>query len=402
VGTRLAVEVGSVAHGGHCVARHEGQVIFVRHALPGEQVEVVVTEVGPKNRYLRADAVRVISPSPNRVQPRCPASGPGGCGGCDWQHVSLPAQRQLKTEVVREQMRRLGGVATDVEVEPVPGERDGLGWRTRVRYSVTPDGGPGFRRHRSHEVQAVTTCLLAHPRVAAIDVADYVRPGVAEVSVRTGTGSGSAAVAVLVDGRPANASVGRIEEVAAGRTWQVSEDGFWQVHPGAADLLVDVVASVLEPAPGEHAVDLYSGVGLFAAAMADRLGPGGRVDAVESSASAMADAQVNLSDLATVHLHHARVERFLATTRLRRCDLVVLDPPRAGAGRTVVSRLAALTPRAIGYVACDPAGLARDVAILAEQGYRLEGLRAFDLFPMTQHVECVAWFGRDREDRLIS
>ena len=303
---------------------------------------MVVTEVGPKGRYLRADAGRVISPSPDRVQPPCSASGAGGCGGCDWQHVTLAAQRRLKTEVVREQMQRLAGVTTQVVVEPVPGERDGLGWRTRVRYSVTPDGGPGFRRHRSHEVQAVTTCLLAHPRVAAVDVTDYVRPGVAEVSVRTG--SESDAVAVLVDGRPAQASVARIAEVAAGRTWQVSEDGFWQVHPGAADLLVDVVLSALQPAPGEHAVDLFSGVGLFAAALADRLGPGGRVDAVESSASAVADAEVNLADLATVHLHQARVERFLATTRLRRCDLVVLDPPRAGAGRTVVSRLAALAP----------------------------------------------------------
>jgi tRNA/tmRNA/rRNA uracil-C5-methylase (TrmA/RlmC/RlmD family) len=375
------------------VARHEGQVIFVRHALPGERVDVVVTEIGPKSRFLRADAVQVHVAAPDRVAPPCPASGPGGCGGCDWQHVALPAQRALKTAVVREQLQRLAGVTSDVEVEAVPGERDGLGWRTRVRYAVTPDGGPGFRRHRSHEVQPVTTCRLAHPRVAAVDVTDYVRPGVAEVSVRTG--SASDAVAVLVDGRPAHASVTRLAELAAGRRWQVSDDGFWQVHPGAADLLVDTVLAALQPALGEHALDLYSGVGLFSAALAQRMGPGGRVDAVESAESAVADAEVNLADLPTVHLHQARVERFLATTGLRHCDLVVLDPPRAGAGLKVVSRLARLSPRAIGYVACDPAGLARDVAILAELGYHLEGLRAFDLFPMTQHVECVAWFGRD-------
>jgi len=390
VGDRLEVTVGAVAHGGHCVARHERQVLFVRHALPGERVEVEITEVGPKQRYLRADVVAVVEASVDRVTPPCPFSGPGACGGCDWQHVELAAQRALKATVVAEQLLRLGKVVVDVTVEPVPGEVDGLGWRTRIRYAVDAVGHPGLRRHRSHEVQPVTSCALAHPLVAAVDPAAYVGAGVAEVEVRASLATNS--VQVLVDGAPVGPDAEVLVESAGGRRWQVSADGFWQVHPGAADLLVGAVLAALEPAPGEHALDLYSGVGLFAAPLAERVGPGGRVDAVESATSAARDAVANLGDVATVHLHHARVDRFLARTSLRRCDLIVLDPPRAGAGADVVARMARLRPRAIAYVACDPASLGRDVAALADSGYRLVGVRAFDLFPMTHHVECVAWF----------
>jgi tRNA/tmRNA/rRNA uracil-C5-methylase (TrmA/RlmC/RlmD family) len=191
-------------------------------------------------------------------------------------------------------------------------------------------------------------------------------------------------------------------ELAAGRRWQVTGDGFWQVHPGAADLLVHALVTALQPRTGDHVVDLYSGVGLYAGAFADLVGPGGRVDAVETAAGAAQDAAENLGELPTVHLHHARVDRFLARTSLRRCDLVVLDPPRSGAGADVVAAIVRLAPRVIGYVACDPASLARDVATLAAAGYRLSGLRAFDLFPMTHHVECLAWFQADGDDILIS
>ncbi len=400
MGDRLVVDVGPVAHGGHCVARHEGQVLFVRHTLPGERVEVVVTDVGPKARYLRADAIEVLSASGDRVAPPCPFSGPGACGGCDWQHVDLAAQRRLKADVVREQLRRLADLDLDVTVEPVPGEVDGLGWRTRVRYAVDAQGAVGLRRHRSHDVQPVAACALAHPLVAAVDPRQFVREGVTEVEVRAGAVTGD--VRVLANGVPEGPEGSATHEVAAGRRWQVTADGFWQVHPGAADLLVDAVVTALRPRLGDHVIDLYSGVGLFAGAFADLLGPGGRVDAVETATRAADDAAANLGDLATVHLHHARVDRFLARTSLRRCDLVVLDPPRSGAGAEVVAKVVRLRPRGIGYVACDPASLARDVATLAAAGYRLSGLRAFDLFPMTHHVECLAWFQPDSDDILIS
>jgi tRNA/tmRNA/rRNA uracil-C5-methylase (TrmA/RlmC/RlmD family) len=194
-------------------------------------------------------------------------------------------------------------------------------------------------------------------------------------------------VAVVADGTPIG--VRRVHERAVGRDWRVSGDGFWQVHPGAAETLAAAVLEALAPRAGEHALDLYSGVGLFAGALAGPLGPGGRVDAVEASLVAVRDARRNLHDLPAVHLHQAAVDVWLGTGRVRRADLVVLDPPRAGAGAAVVRRLIGLRPRAIAYVACDPAPFARDVRTFRDAGWELTRLRAFDCFPMTHHVECV-------------
>ena len=392
VGMILELEVGAVAHGGHCVARHEGRVVFVRHALPGERVRALVTEGAAGARFLRADAVEIVVASPERVQPPCEHAVAGGCGGCDFQHASLPAQRGLKAAVVREQMVRLGGLdPREVEalvVEPVAGDVDGLAWRTRLRFAVDAGGRPGLRRHRSHDLVTVARCPIAHPTVndPIEGVLSRTWPGVRELSVAVSTPAGE--MVVLADGMPVGR--GRLTERAAGRDWRVSGAVFWQVHPGAALVLVDAVRDALAPAPGEHLLDLYSGVGLFAGALAAGLGEAGRVHAVESDLAAVKDARRNLHDLPSVRLVHAPVRPWLASREVTACDLVVLDPPRTGAGRAVVQSVAALGPRSVAYVACDPASLARDVATFEALGYHLAGLRAFDLFPMTHHVECVA------------
>lgn len=378
----------AVAHGGHCVARHEGRVVFVRHALPGERVIAEVSEGAPGDRYWRADAVEVLDASPDRVEPPCPYAGPGRCGGCDWQHAALAVQRLLKGDVVAEQLRRLAGIERSVEVEPVPGDHGGLDWRTRVRYAVDQAGRVGLRRHRSHEVVAVDRCRIAHPAIAQ----PAVLPG-DRVPGRDVTAVVSAGGAVLVDGRGRTGG-SNAREVAAGRDWRVSAGGFWQVHPGLADVLVDAVLDALAPQPGERALDLYSGVGLFAGALADRVGADGQIVAVESNARAVADARRNLHAVSSVRLVTGRVEQELPRLDLDGVDVVVLDPPRTGAGRRVVAALAALQPRALAYVACDPAALARDVAVFAGHGYGLTALRAFDAFPMTHHVECVALLRR--------
>ena len=387
----LTLVVGAVAHGGHCVARHEGRVVFVRHALPGETVKAVITSFGPKGRYVRADAVDVIVASPSRVTPPCRYAG--RCGGCDWQHAEIGYQRQLKADVVKEQLRRLGGIEMDVTVEPVESltsddlEARGLHWRTRVAFSVDESGELGFRRYRSHEVLAVDECLIAHPLVTeAVSNTPTFPPG-ERVEVAASVTSGETSVTFGKE------RATTLHERAASREWQVT-GGFWQVHPGAADALVGAVQDLLQPATGEHVLDLYSGVGLFAGPIADAVGVGGRVDAVESAGQAVRDARVNIGESPQVHLHQLDVMRFLKETKLRRCDAVVLDPPRAGAGRGVLERVTRLSPRAICYVACDPASLGRDVAVLAGWGYSLAQVRVFDLFPMTHHVECVALFER--------
>lgn len=381
-GGLLELEVGAVAHGGSCVARHEGMVVFVRHALPGERVRARVTE--RSKRFLRADCVEVLRGAPERVTPPCPYAG--RCGGCDWQHASLPAQRALKAAVVAEQLRRLAGVDVDVDVEEVPGAPDGLGWRTRVTYSVDAEGRAGFLAHRSHEVVPVDRCVIAHPGVNALDVPGRRWPGARRVEAAVSATSGESH---LTTG-PGAVAPGGVHESAAGRTWWVSGGGFWQVHPGAGDALVGAVVAALEPAQGESALDLYAGAGLFSGALAERLGPGGRVTAVESDRVAVRDARANLADLPTVRVHRGDVGAALRRLRLRRADLVVLDPPRRGAGREVVELLSRIRVRRLAYVACDPAALGRDVGYLRERGWRLAGLRAFDLFPMTHHVECVA------------
>lgn len=346
MGERFTVEVGPVAHGGHCVARvPDGdalRVVFVRHSIPGETVELVVTEGSDGDRFWRGDAVAVLTPSPDRVTPPCPYAGPDACGGCDFQHVAVPTQRDLKASVVSEQLARLAKLDLDVVVEQVVGDEHGLHWRTRQRYVPLPDGQRGMRKHRSHDVVPVDECLIeAH------------EPATHEV---------------------------------LGRAFSVAPHGFWQVHPGAATVLVETVLEFLDPQPGEAVLDLYSGVGLFAAFLAERTGA--RVVAVEGDRDAARHARGNLgsdSEVAT-----GAVDQVLTSAYDEPFDLVVLDPPREGAKRKVVEQVVDRAPRAVAYVACDPAALARDVAIFAEHGYAVQRLRAFDLFPMTHHVECVA------------
>ncbi|WP_293773041.1 class I SAM-dependent RNA methyltransferase [Sporichthya sp.] len=414
MGTEYEVEVGVVAHGGICVARHEGRVIFVRHALPGERVRARVTEGMPGDRFLRADAIEVLTPSPDRVEPPCRYAGPGRCGGCDWQHATLAAQRKLKAAVLAEQLRRLAHLDLDPVVEAVPGAEDGSGWRTRVRFAVDRAGRLGLRKSRSHEVVTITECFIAHPAVNGSGVLEAIWSETAEVAV-TAAGSGERAVLIRPSGPPAHgraarprmdplldtdvelmpdvpagvSATERVVERVGGRVYAVPAGGFWQVHPAAASTLTEAVAEALVPRPGEALLDLYAGSGLFAGVLAATVAPGGTVVAVEGDAAAVAAARDNLDGMPGVTVIADRVDHALAVG-VGPADLVVLDPPRTGAGRVVVEAIAALRPRRVVYVACDPAALARDIAIFAETGYALSGLRAFDLFPHTHHLEAVA------------
>jgi tRNA/tmRNA/rRNA uracil-C5-methylase (TrmA/RlmC/RlmD family) len=388
VGERYVVDVDRAAHGGHCVARHEGVVVFVRHTLPGERVLVEVTEGDDRSKFLRADAVEVLSRAPGRVDAACRFSGPGACGGCDFQHVALPAQREIKAFVVQEQLQRLAGLEVAVTVEAVPGDADGLSWRTRLQYAVDSEGRPGLRKHRSHDVVPVDICPIGHPDLP--DVTSQIWPDAEWVEAIVSGSDEKLRLVSTGDGLFADGPQ-VLHERAAGRSWQVTGSGFWQVHPGAVDTLVSAVLAGLAPRSGESAADLYSGVGVFSAALAERVGPTGSVVGVESDPVAVHDAEQNLADLREVTTLTDRVDRALRRGTLgAHRDLVVLDPPRSGAKRSVVDAMVGLRPRAVAYVACDPAALARDVAIFGEQGYGLTSLSAFDIFPMTHHVECVA------------
>ena len=446
----LELAVSDVAHGGWCVAREPGgRVVFVRHALPGERVRARVTDTTAK--FARAEAVEILQASPDRIEPPCPHARPDGCGGCDWQHATPQAQRRLKAEVVRQQLRRIAGLDRELTVEPLPGDTDGLGWRTRVRLSVGPGGAAGLLKHRSHEVVAVGACPLAHPLVPVTGITGqrWQQVSALEVTVSPGTGERAAIVTPPASGRRASGGRARppthpasfahpapsmspadraatmldglaatvlaagrggrltplrgrgyLHQSAAGRTWRVGAGTFWQVHPGAADALTGAVLDMLRPVPGDVALDLFCGAGLFAGVLAEAVGPGGAVIGVESDRGAVRDARHNLRRLPWARIHHGDAATVLAREAgpagggWREAGLAVLDPPRAGAGRAVIERL--LGPgkgsrlRRVAYVSCDPATLARDIAVFGELGWRLAGLRAFDAFPMTHHVECVA------------
>jgi len=328
-------------------------VVFVRHALPEERVVVEITEVD--KTFLRGDAVEVLEASADRVPAPCPLAHPGGCGGCDFQHVSLPAQRRLKAVVVEEQLQRLAGIERSVTVAAV---EPTLRWRTRMQYVALPGGRRGLRKHRSHDVVEVDDCLIAAP--------------------------GSDDRQELVT------------EHVLGHDFAVAGGGFWQVHPEAPRVLVETVLEMLAPRAAERALDLYAGVGLFSAFLAEAVGPEGHVTGVEGDRRAVELAGENLSAYSWAEVRRAPVER-LDWVRLPGADVVVLDPPRVGAKRKVVDAIAGTGPRAVAYVACDPAALARDLAYFRDAGYRLSDLRAFDLFPMTHHVECVALLVRSAD-----
>jgi len=417
----LELEVGAIAAGGGCVARApDGKVVFVRHSLPGEQVRARVTS--STSSYLRADAVEILSPSPDRVEPPCPHAGPGRCGGCDFQHVEIGAQRRLKAFRIAEQLERLAGTDLAVEVEPVPGDTAGLGYRSRVRVAVDGRGAVGFRRHRSHRIEYVHECPIASPAVTATGALSILWPGTTELEVATGTDPAEAVVSVTPRGRAAprlpdigtgvvvggkvRRPPGAVHAVVGGRSYRISPGVFWQVHTGAATALLDAVLDFIGPCQGAAVADLYAGAGLFSVPLADAVGPSGSVLAVERDRRACADARHNGATFPKLRVLEGEVTPALVESALGRPDIVVLDPSREGAGTGVMRALAARRPavRTVIYVSCDPSSFGRDSRVLLDEGWRLRGLRAFDIFPMTEHVELVAALGppADRREELAN
>jgi tRNA/tmRNA/rRNA uracil-C5-methylase (TrmA/RlmC/RlmD family) len=396
VGREWTVDVGPVAHGGHCVARHEGQVVFVRHTLPGERVVARVTEGRVGDSFVRADAVSVLEPAPGRVEPPCRYAGPGLCGGCDFQHASLQTQRQLKADVVREQFARLAGLDVDVSVQPVPGDEEGLRWRTRVEFAVDDLGRPGLRAHRSRTVVPLEDCLIATRGVVESGVLDTDWPGVESVDVIDAAHPDEPVLVPLPAAQGSDAAGGLVGELVRERDWVgeyvVSARGFWQVHPGAASTFLGRVVDLLGAGPGDLVADLYAGSGLFTMRLAELVAPTGSVLGVEGEARAVENGIRNSEGLEGVEWRANRVDRELRSLVAQgvRADLVVLDPPRTGAGKEVMGLVAQLRPRRVVYVACDPAALARDVRVAGERGYAMVSLEAWDAFPMTHHVECIA------------
>ncbi|MGR2753931.1 class I SAM-dependent RNA methyltransferase [Agromyces arachidis] len=427
-GPVLDLEVERIAHGGVAVAHHEGRVVFVADAIPGELVRAQVVDAG-RERFWRAETVEVLRASSDRREHVWPEASVDRAperraGGAEFGHIRMARQRELKAEVLRDALARFGGVPAEPVVEPVDGAlapgvdaEAGTGWRTRVRLHVAPDGTVGPYASRSHTVVPVAALPLAVPELAEIAPLDRRFPGASRIDLIAPSDGGAEFVvreahprerggsrstprsADPDDPRAADRPV--VAEVVGARRFVVDRDGFWQVHRGAAATLTLAVQQAIDPErfdPSADNHDLYGGVGLLAAAVGDRFGAAVRITTVEADARATLHAGENLADWVGARAVTARVDRYLhgfaASTDAARRGLagatVVLDPPRSGAGREVVDRLAGLAPAQVVYVACDPVALARDVGLFRERGYELELVRAFDLFPNTHHVEAVA------------
>jgi len=389
----LTLTVGAPANGGSCVARHDGRVVFVRYALPGERVRVRVT--ADRGSYWHAEAIEVIEPSDDRTASLCPIAGVDGSGCCDLAFVDPAAARALKAEVVSNQLARLGSYEWREAVQPLS-TTGPTGWRTRIRLDVGPDGRAGFHRYRSDELVADLNCgQLTAGMIDGLAGTEWP-PGAHVLVVVDDDGQRHVARTVrhgrrnstdVIEGSPQ--SVQR-----AGRhSWQVPVTTFWQAHRDAARTYSELVGDWARPDPGMTAWDLYGGAGVFAAVLGDAVGESGQVVSVDSSRAATRSARATLSDLPQVNVITDSVRRALTAQRSG-ADVAVLDPPRGGAGREVIDLLAAAEVPRIVHIGCEAASFARDIGLYQRHGYAVDKISVFDSFPLTHHIECVALLTR--------
>ncbi|HJX78160.1 class I SAM-dependent RNA methyltransferase [Glutamicibacter sp.] len=433
----LELRLGSIAHGGHTVARHEGRVIFVRHGIPGELVNVVLTDAGETAKFWRADVVEVLEASEHRVphvwDQADALTHRDPVGGAEFGHISLDYQRVLKAQVAAEQLTRLGGLKAEdynfPEVQAVPGNPDGLGWRTRMSYSVTENGRLAMSGFRSNELTEITQMPLAHPGIEAIGLYTVDFSGIDRVEAAVSSQDDSTVLVLLSEVSPGaalrvakqlpegvnlavfsqvggSAADGKGElEVIAGNGWlteqvlgnsfRITGEGFWQVHRSAATLLTERVMDLTAPDSGEVIADLYAGAGLFSLPLAEAVGPQGRVFSIEGAPGTHSDAKKNLAQTPQVTVTRGRVERLMRQlAREAQLDAVVLDPPRTGLDKQSAAELAASGVPRICYVSCDPAAFARDTARLMARGYELDHMEIHDLYPHTHHMESIGLFVR--------
>jgi len=386
VGEKFTTTIEKVAHGGHFIARHEGAVFFIRHGIPGEKVVVEVTSTGKS--FNRGDVLEVLEASVDRVKAPCSYAHRLGCGGCDFQHIAIARQRELKSDVITEQFARVAKMDLKVTVEEVA---EPLHWRTRAILNIDGSGKAGFFGSRSHNSIQIDNCLTCVPELKLAEITSRTWQANTKIEISANKlGDRIIASGEVLEGPK------ELVEVVGSNNFQVSHSSFWQSHKSAPTVLTDAVMQYAELQSGDQVLDLYGGVGLFTAAALSVVGATGRVDLVEASSSAIGDAKINFENTSNVNIYLGEVAKIMP--RIGSADVIILDPPRDGAGQLVLQQISVLNPKRIVYVACDPAALARDCAFANDLGWNLTKVRAFDLFPMTHHIEMVALFTRSAID----
>ena len=416
--TETELTLDSYAYGGDCFGRLEdGRAVFVPYAIPGERVRIRLTE--EKRGYARGELLEVLTPAPQRIEPRCPhffrppgdVPAPAACGGCHYQHLPYEAQLQAKTGILRDQLQRIGKLS-DPPVKPAIPSPAPWNYRNHVQFHLTGEGALGLNAPRSGQVIPIETCLLPEPPlVGLLPHLDFESlPALERIALRLGSDGDILIVLESSDPQPLSLAVDFPVSVVyrgpggslvlagddhlvmevLGRPFRVSAGAFFQVNTPMAAQMVTHLLENLEIRPDDTVVDAYCGVGLFSAFLAERAG---RLIGIETSPEACEDFVVNLDEFDNVELYEAPVEQTLPALGLT-ADLLVADPPRAGLGRRTLEGIAALKPREIAYISCDPATLGRDARYLTEMGYRLRRITPFDLFPQTYHIESMGFWVR--------
>ncbi len=383
--TAFEVTVERLVYGGEGLARYDGQVVLVSHVAPGDRV--LVEPFQAKKGLVRARVVKLLEPSEARTEPPCIYFAQ--CGGCQLQHLKYEDQLRVKTEVVKEQLARIGGLTTTV-LDTIPSPLP-FGYRNHARFSVDRAGHLGFTRFRTHSLVPIDRCLLMLEPINRVLLAAQSRlRGVFQLSVRYSENTGQLLVNPRVpylDARGIATGQPYYEEGLLGRAYRISASSFFQVNTRAAELLAAKVVEFLQLKGHETVLDAYSGVGTFSLLIAEKAG---RVIGVEESPSAVEDAIFNARGMGNVRFVLGKVEAVLPTIR-ETIDAVVLDPARVGCAPEVLEALRSKRPGRVVYVSCDPATLARDLGILTSGGmYRLVQVQPLDMFPQTYHVEAVA------------
>ena len=385
IGDILTLDIGNIANGGHFVARHDNQIIFVRHAISGETAKVKITATNSKFAF--GDAVEILQSSKDRVPPPCQYSHPEGCGGCDFQHINYRAQSGLKKEVLKDQFKRI----TKIDISPdivTSNPPNGLHWRSRLNLAISENKKVGLRAHKSNTVIEIDKCMIALNEINKSDI--FTKNWDNEENLKISCSSTNEINVSQFE--KSILGPDKLTENVDKNTYTISPKSFWQSHINAPGLLLQQVMREANIKQDEIVCDLYGGVGLFTLPISKLIGKNGQVHLIEMNDTCIEDANIMFKHIDNIYIHHGTVEQKLGS--VKNIDTIILDPPRNGVSKQVINQIIEKKPNTIVYVSCSPSTLARDSKGLLENKYILSNIVGLDLFPMTHHIESVASFKR--------
>lgn len=385
VGDIITLDIGTIANGGHFIARHNDQIIFVRHSITGEKANVKITAVNSKFAF--GDAVEILKKSKDRVNAPCKYAHPEGCGGCDFQHIDLKTQLNLKKIVIQDQFKRIAKIDINPDLISADSE-SGLNWRSRLNLGISENKKLGLHSHKSNKIIEIDECLIALKEINNLDVFNKHWENNDNIKISC---SSENDINISHLGKKISGS-DKLKEVVKDNKFNISPQSFWQSHKNAPGIILEQVLKFANIKKGERVCDLYGGVGLFTLPISKIIGENGEVHLIETNRTCIDDANEMFADLKNIFTHHGTVEQKLGS--VKKIDTIILDPPRNGISKQVINQMIEKKPHTIVYVSCNPSTLARDTKILLNNKYALTNVVGLDLFPMTHHVECVASFSK--------